>query len=371
MHGGGNIHVQSGESGAGSALSETSGVSGIENPRDRSEFWKCELREWANGNAGIKGNSANYGESPRLPRGTDSSLFDRSNWRHSSCVEKILAALPELKRTAAEAPGNYDSFTQAIMTTDTRPKWAAASLHRVGGKNNSHSWLREGAQGMIHPNMATMLAFLVTDAAASAKVLHAALKDVAQRTFNAISVDGDTSTNDTALLLASGVSCSWGAPAIPASGRNYKAFVAALEKVCRKLALAIVSDGEGASRVVEIEVVGAPNDAAAAKVANTIATSPLVKTALSGGDPNWGRILAAAGRAGVKFIPERAAIRMAGIRVYDGGRALPFDEGAAHEKLMASAVPIEMNLRAGRGRARAWTCDFTAEYVHINASYRT
>jgi glutamate N-acetyltransferase/amino-acid N-acetyltransferase len=284
-------------------------------------------------------------------------------------VEKILAALPELKRTSAEASGNYDSFTQAIMTTDTRPKWAAASC-RIGGKTVRLLGCAKGA-GMIHPNMATMLAFLVTDAAASTKVLHAALTDVAQRTFNAITVDGDTSTNDTALLLASGASRSWGAPAISASGRDYKAFVVALEKVCRKLALAIVSDGEGASRVVEIEIVGAPNDAAAAKVANTIATSPLVKTALSGGDPNWGRILAAAGRAGIKFNPERAAIRMAGIRVYDGGRALPFDEGVAHEKLMASTVPIEMNLRAGRGRARVWTCDFTAEYVHINASYRT
>jgi glutamate N-acetyltransferase / amino-acid N-acetyltransferase len=284
-------------------------------------------------------------------------------------VEKILAALPDLKRTATDAAGSYDSFTQAIMTTDTRPKWAAASC-RVGGKTIRLLGCAKGA-GMIHPNMATMLAFLVTDASASTKVLHAALKDVAQRTFNAITVDGDTSTNDTALLLASGASRSWGAPAISAGGRDYKAFVVALEKVCRKLALAIVSDGEGASRVVEIEVVGAPNDAAAAKVANTIATSPLVKTALAGGDPNWGRILAAAGRAGVPFKPERSAIRMAGIRVYDGGRALPFDEGVAHEKLMASAVPIEMNLRAGRGRARVWTCDFTAEYVHINASYRT
>lgn len=284
-------------------------------------------------------------------------------------VEKILAALPELSRTAAAAPGNYDSFTQAIMTTDTRPKWAAASC-RIGGKTVRLLGCAKGA-GMIHPNMATMMAFVVTDAAAPARLLHHALADVAQRTFNAISVDGDTSTNDTALLLASGASRTWGAPAINAGGRSYRAFVTALEKVCRKLALAIVSDGEGASRVVEIEVRGAPNDAAAKQVASTIATSPLVKTAFSGGDPNWGRILAAAGRAGVPFRPERAAIRMAGIRVYENGRALPFDEGAAHEKLLGPAVPIVMDLRAGRGRARVWTCDFTAEYVHINASYRT
>jgi len=284
-------------------------------------------------------------------------------------VEKILAALPELSRIAVDAPGGYESLTQAIMTTDTRPKWAAASA-RISGKTVRLLGCAKGA-GMIHPNMATMLAFMVTDAAASPRVLRSALFDVAQRTFNSITVDGDTSTNDTALLLASGASRNWGAPAIVASGANYKAFVAALEKVCRKLALAIVSDGEGASRVVEIEIVGAPDDADAGQVARTIATSPLVKTALAGGDPNWGRILAAAGRAGVRFNPDRAAIRMAGLRVYDHGRALQMDEAAAHERLLAPYVQIAMDLRAGRGRARVWTCDFTAEYVHINASYRT
>ncbi len=284
-------------------------------------------------------------------------------------VEKIVAALPELSRTAAASPSNYDSFTHSIMTTDTRPKWAAATC-RVGGKTARLLGCAKGA-GMIHPNMATMLAFLLTDAAASPHVLHKALVEAAERTFNSITVDGDTSTNDTALLLASGKSNSWGTPIIPAKGRGYKAFVAALEKVCKKLALAIVSDGEGASRVIEIEVCGAPNDAAAKTVAQTIATSPLVKTALAGGDPNWGRILAAAGRAGIEFRPDRASIRMAGLRVYDHGRALPFDEGAAHERLLATEVPIVMDMRAGRGRARVWTCDFTAEYVHINASYRT
>ncbi len=284
-------------------------------------------------------------------------------------VEKILAALPDLSRAAADASSNYDGFMQAILTTDTRPKWAAANC-RIGGKTVRLLGCAKGA-GMIHPNMATMLAFVVTDAAAPARVLHKALLDVAGRTFNSITVDGDTSTNDTALLLASGASRFWGAPPIGSSGCDYNSFVVALEKVCRKLALAIVSDGEGASRVVEIEIRGAPDDAAARKVARTIATSPLVKTALAGGDPNWGRILAAAGRAGVTFRPERAAIRMAGIRVYDHGRALPFDEGAAHEKLLGPTVQIVMDLRAGRGRARVWTCDFTAEYVHINASYRT
>jgi glutamate N-acetyltransferase / amino-acid N-acetyltransferase len=281
-------------------------------------------------------------------------------------VEKILAVLSELAKTAATTPTNYDGFMQAILTTDTRPKWAAA-LCRIGGKQVRLLGCAKGA-GMIHPNMATMLAYIVTDAAAPPQVLHQALTDVASRTFNSITVDGDTSTNDTALLLASGAS---GAPSLAASGREFKNFVTALEKVCRALALAIVSDGEGASRVVEIEIRGAPDQAGAEQVARTIATSPLVKTALSGGDPNWGRILAAAGRAGVPFNPDRAAIRMAGIHVYERGRALPFDEGAAHENLLAPNITIAMDLRAGRARARVWTCDFTAEYVHINASYRT
>jgi glutamate N-acetyltransferase / amino-acid N-acetyltransferase len=284
-------------------------------------------------------------------------------------VEKIIAALPELSRTAADAALNFDGFMKAILTTDTRPKWASASC-RIGGKTVRLLGCAKGA-GMIHPNMATMMAYIVTDAAAPTNVLHRALKDVCSRTFNSITVDGDTSTNDTALLLASGESKSWGAPALTGHGRNYRSFLTSLEKVCRKLALAIVSDGEGASRVIEIEVRGAPTPAAAKQVANTIATSPLVKTALSGGDPNWGRILAAAGRAGVTFNPNRAVIHMAKIRVYDRGRAMPFDEGTAHDKLLAPAIPIVIDLRAGNGRARVWTCDFTAEYVHINASYRT
>jgi glutamate N-acetyltransferase / amino-acid N-acetyltransferase len=284
-------------------------------------------------------------------------------------VEKILAALPDLSRTAAETATGFDGFMRAIMTTDTRPKWASANC-RVGGKTVRLLGCAKGA-GMIHPKMATMMAYIVTDASASTSVLHRALKYAADRTFNSITVDGDTSTNDTALLLASGASKAWGAPSLTGNGRNFKAFVAALEKVCRKLALAIVSDGEGASRVIEIEVRGAPTPAAAKQVANTIATSPLVKTALSGGDPNWGRILAAAGRAGVLFNPDRAVIHMAKMRVYDRGRAVPFDEGIAHDKLLTPAVPIVMDLRAGNGRARVWTCDFTAEYVHINASYRT
>jgi glutamate N-acetyltransferase / amino-acid N-acetyltransferase len=281
-------------------------------------------------------------------------------------VEKIIAALPELMRASAANSTGYEGFMNAILTTDTKPKFSAASC-RIGGKTVRFIGCAKGA-GMIHPNMATMLAYIATDASASPALLHKTLQSVARRTFNAITVDGDTSTNDTALLLASGAA---GAPEITEGAKSHKLFEKALEKVCRDLALAIVSDGEGASRVVEIEIRGAQSESAAEQVARTIATSPLVKTALAGGDPNWGRILAAAGRAGVSFRPDRASIHMAGIRVFDRGRALPFDEGIAHEKLMRPTVPIVMDLRAGKSKARYWTCDFTSEYVHINASYRT
>jgi len=281
-------------------------------------------------------------------------------------VERILRAVPGLARGMKAAPGAFAQLTRAIMTTDTHPKWAAANC-RIGRKRVRLVGCAKGA-GMIHPQMATMLAFVMTDAKAHSRVLQSALADVVGRTFNAITVDGDTSTNDTLLLMANGAS---GCRAIGATGRNYQQFVAALEKVCKALALAIVADGEGAKRVVEIEVRGAPSDRTAEQVARTIAGSPLVKTALAGGDPNWGRILAAAGRAGVRFDPARIEIRLAGVVVCRRGREHPFNERAAHRRLLGLCVPIVVDLKRGRGRGRIWTCDFTADYVRINASYRT
>ncbi len=216
---------------------------------------------------------------------------------------------------------------------------------------------------MIHPNMATMLAFVATDAAIAPSLLQKTLHDVTGRTFNAISVDGDTSTNDTLLVLANGEA---GAPSIKAGTSAHRAFTAALEEVCRSLALQIVADGEGAQRVIEIEVRNAKNEAAARRIAETIATSPLVKTAFAGGDPNWGRIFAAAGRSGVSFDTS-----LAGIPVLRRGQPLNFNERAASNKLLAEHVPLVVDLHAGKAMARYWTCDFTAEYVRINASYRT
>jgi glutamate N-acetyltransferase / amino-acid N-acetyltransferase len=281
-------------------------------------------------------------------------------------VEKILKAVPDLVRARSRKAEAFAQFTRAIMTTDTRPKWAAAKC-RVGGKTVRILGCCKGA-GMIQPNMATMLAFLATDAAISPASLSRALRSAVAGTFNAITVDGDTSTNDTVAILANGES---GARRIASENPDFKTFCAALEKVCRTLALKIVEDGEGAQRVIEIEVRGAPSDRAATQIARTIANSPLVKTALAGADPNWGRILAAAGRAGVPFDFELVDIKLAGILVCRRGGEYPFSEHVAHKKMLAKYVPIVVEMHSGKGTARMWTCDFTGEYVNINASYRT
>ncbi len=281
-------------------------------------------------------------------------------------VEKILRALPLIARHRRPSARSFAEFSLAICTTDTRPKTAAAAF-KTAGKRVHLVGCAKGA-GMIHPNMATMLAFIATDATIAPSLLQRTLNEVTGRTFNAISVDGDTSTNDTLLVLANGAAAS---PAIKAGTAAHRGFTAALEEVCRSLALQIVADGEGAQRIIEIEVRHARTEAAAKRVAETIATSPLVKTAFAGGDPNWGRIFAAAGRSGISFDPSLVDIHMAGTPVLRRGQPLEFNERAASNKLLADYVPIVVDLHAGKSSARYWTCDFTAEYVRINASYRT
>ncbi len=281
-------------------------------------------------------------------------------------VEKILRALPMLSRNRRPSARSFAELSLAICTTDTRPKTASATF-RMSGKRIHLVGCAKGA-GMIHPNMATTLAFVATDAAIAPSLLQKTLRDVTSRTFNAISVDGDTSTNDTLLVLANGGA---GGPAIKKGSKAHRAFTTALEEVCRSLALQIVADGEGAQRVIEIDVRGAKNEAAARRIAETIATSPLVKTAFAGGDPNWGRVFAAAGRSGVVFDPSRVDITMAGVPVLRRGQPLDFNERAASNRLLADHVHIVMHLHTGTAAALYWTCDFTAEYVRINASYRT
>lgn len=281
-------------------------------------------------------------------------------------VEKILRSLPGVTRNRRASARSFAEFSLAICTTDTRPKTAEASF-KMAGKRVHLMGCAKGA-GMIHPNMATTLAFVATDANISPSLLQKTLREVTTRTFNSISIDGDTSTNDTLLVLANGAA---GAPPIKPGSTAQRAFSRALEEVCHSLALQIVADGEGAQRVIEIEVRGAMSEIAARRIGQTIATSPLVKTAFAGGDPNWGRIFAAAGRAGVKFDPHRVDIHMAGIAVLRRGQPLDFNERAASNRLLEKNVHIVVNLHAGRSTARYWTCDFTSEYVRINASYRT
>jgi glutamate N-acetyltransferase / amino-acid N-acetyltransferase len=281
-------------------------------------------------------------------------------------LDKILRRLPQLARHQRPSARSFAELSLAICTTDTRPKTAAASF-KMAGKRIHVVGCAKGA-GMIHPNMATTLAFVATDAAIAPSLLQKTLREVTTRTFNSISIDGDTSTNDTLLVLANAAA---GAPAIKAGSSAHRAFRAALEDVCHSLALQIVADGEGAQRVIEIEVRGAKNEASARRIAGTIATSPLVKTAFAGGDPNWGRVFAAAGRSGIKFDPDRVDITMAGVHVLSRGKPLDFNERAASNRLLAPHVHIVLDLHAGRAVARYWTCDFTAEYVRINASYRT
>jgi glutamate N-acetyltransferase / amino-acid N-acetyltransferase len=281
-------------------------------------------------------------------------------------VERILQAVPALVKAADHTAEGFGGFTRAIMTTDTRPKWAASRC-TLSGHTVRLLGCAKGA-GMIHPNMATTLAYVFTDAAIRTPLLQRALNHTVRDTFNSITVDGDTSTNDTLLVLASGAA---GNRSIGKPDADYRRFLAVLAGVLRSLALQIVADGEGATRVIEIEVSGAATDDAARTVAHTIAGSSLVKTMFAGADPNWGRILAAAGRSGIKFDPRRANVYLAGVLTCRGGVEHAFSERDVHRRMLRDFIPVRVELGRGRGRACVWTCDFTSDYVHINASYRT
>jgi len=267
----------------------------------------------------------------------------------------ILRALPALCSGLDAA--RFDDAAAAILTTDTRPKTAFAEVQgaRIAG-------MAKGS-GMIHPRMATTLGFVMTDAVVPPAALRAALRRAIERSFNRISVDGDTSTNDTVAVFANGASKVRPAP---------KRFGEALAQVLESLAVQIVKDGEGARKLVKIEVAGAASDAAAEKIARAIANSPLVKTAIAGSDPNWGRILSAAGNAGVAFDPRQTDVEMQGLPVCRGGLAAEFSEDDLKKKLDEAECSIQFRIRGrGRGHTRFWTCDLTEEYIRINASYRT
>lgn len=281
-------------------------------------------------------------------------------------VEKILVAVPLL--TAHLRPDGFEEAARAIMTTDTRPKSAHTSL-KLAGHRVTLAGIAKGA-GMIHPDMATLLAFLFTDAAVSAPVLHRLLRQAVDQTLNCISIDGDTSTNDTALFLASGRA---GSPTLTDPGEpGAAALAAALTEVLAELARQIVADGEGARHRFRILVTGAATPAQAKRAAVTIATSPLVKTAMAGPDVNWGRLMAALGRSGARFNPDRVDITFGEIPVVRQGVGLGEEaEEKARSAILAGPVTITLNLNSGEARAHCDTCDLTEDYVRINASYRS
>jgi glutamate N-acetyltransferase/amino-acid N-acetyltransferase len=279
--------------------------------------------------------------------------------------EKVVAALPALVKKLA--PQRARDFSTAIMTTDLWPKRASRTL-RLGGKTVTVLGMAKGA-GMIHPRMATTLAFVFTDATASSSLLAKALRDATDHSFNVASVDGETSTNDTILLMASGAS---GAAALKPGDREHERFVKALREVLRELAESIVADGEGANHVAEIEVRGLKNDVDARTIAQRIATSLLVKTALHGKDANWGRILSAAGMAGVPFDPEIATIAIEDVTIVKRGLAVgPAAEAKAQRIMAKKRYTIRVTLGKGPGRASYLTCDLGHSYVDVNAGYRS
>jgi glutamate N-acetyltransferase/amino-acid N-acetyltransferase len=272
--------------------------------------------------------------------------------------EGIQAAAAALATDAAPAAA-------AIMTTDLVPK-AAAVEYEFGGQVVRVGGICKGS-GMIGPHLATMLAFLTTDADVWPEVLQPALAATAARTFNCTTVDGDTSTNDTLAILANGRSGAAVRPNSPA----LHAFEAALEQVCTELSRALARDGEGATKLIEIQVRGARNAADARRIAMTMANSPLVKTAFFGNDPNWGRLMMAAGRAGVRFDADRAALWIGDVQLVRQGEALPFDHAAAVTAMKQPEVSVTFELAEGASSARVWTCDFSYDYVRINAEYHT
>jgi len=258
-----------------------------------------------------------------------------------------------------------EGAARAILTTDNFPKTAAVRLD-IDGVGVTIGGMAKGA-GMIHPNMATTLCFLTTDAAVPPAVLRGALKRAVQDSFNSITVDGDTSTNDTVLLLANG--CAGGAPIT--NGEALTRFTAALTLVAGELARMVVRDGEGATKLVEISVEGAASDLEARQAAMTVANSLLVKTALHGGEPNWGRILAALGRSGVEMSEETTDVSFGSLDVVRGGLGVPGVWDAAAAALEEKEVSIRIRLAVGNGAAKVWTSDLSEEYVRINGSYTT
>jgi glutamate N-acetyltransferase/amino-acid N-acetyltransferase len=271
-----------------------------------------------------------------------------------------------IKEAATSLSDDGSPFAEAILTTDTCTKEAVATVE-IGGEVVTVGGVAKGS-GMIHPNMATMLAFVTTDAAVEKKRLQNALNGATERTFNRITVDGDTSTNDMALLMANGAA---GNEPLRQDSPDYPAFEEAVEAVMRELAKEIARDGEGATKLIEVVVEGAKDEASAAALAKAVVGSSLVKAAAYGEDANWGRVLAAMGYAGVPFDPEGVEIRFGTVNVFEKGEPVAHDAAEANATLAGGEIAITARLGEGAGSASAWGCDLTHEYVEINGSYRS
>ena len=273
-------------------------------------------------------------------------------------MDRIEAGVAKIKLSAT---GGHD-LARAIMTTDTHSKEIAVACEEYGF---TVAGIAKGA-GMIHPDMATMLAFLTTDADIDKRLLDRLLGEAVDASLNMITVDGDTSTNDTALILANGAG-----GLVKAGTKAAEAFEKALLKVCIYLARSIAADGEGATRLIEVTVEGAKSLADARIAARTIVSSPLVKSAVHGRDPNWGRVIAALGRSGAEFNPKKVDLYLAKMQLMAAGEPVPFDEKAASAVMGKDEVKVCVALNGGKFAATAWGCDLSAEYVSINSDYTT
>ena len=279
-------------------------------------------------------------------------------------MQVIEAALPQVAEALSEEGGQ--AAAEAIMTTDTVAKSFAVEVD-LEGRSVRIGGMAKGA-GMIAPNMATMLSVISTDAEVEAGLLQDLLGRAVQRSFNCITVDGDMSTNDTVIALANG---AVGGPRLEKDGSGVELFYAALERVCRQLARAIARDGEGATKLVSIRVQGASDAGAARQVGLAVANSNLVKTAVFGCDPNWGRILCAVGYSGVEIDPDLVQVELCGTAIYSKGAGVDFEQEKLIEAMREEDIPIVIELAQGHAEAEVFTCDFSYDYVRINAEYTT
>jgi glutamate N-acetyltransferase / amino-acid N-acetyltransferase len=277
-------------------------------------------------------------------------------------MDKVRAGLPRVELT----PDGGRAAAEAIMTTDTRRKDCAVALD-VGGKEVRIGAMTKGV-GMIYPNMATMLAFIGTDASLEPAFAKAALKRVVDKTFNMITVDGDTSTNDSCFLLANGQS---GAPQVSDQHPDAERFVAALEAVCTDLARKMAADGEGADKLIQVDVTGAATEEDARKAARAVVGSPLLKAAVHGSDPNWGRVFAAVGYSGAEVDPLRAALWIGSLQIARDGVTTGVSKAEARAQMQGDEVTFRVDLGLGSASARAWGCDLTEGYVVENSAYST